>query len=503
LKSLGNLRELHLDNNQLTTLESQCFDGVKSIQIINLYNNFLTFEDEYLPIDDSVTIRIRVASRFQSLVNLERLNLRNNSIAAVFEDFTLTSLTELDLSHNRISIVATDELQFPNKDKLTIDLRFNQIEMIDFRKPENNQSAVTLLVDNNPLDCDCRILHFLNYLKESNQNGKSKSIDVIADDLICAKPERFANKTVRSLDAMDLICPLDTEGSNAVKRCPTECSCNVRPADKALLLDCSNDVLTQVPHLPIASHLNLHKTELRIENSNLTELPTGAINGYSSVTELRVGHNQLSDLRLEQLPPNLIILELNDNRLQRINESVLAHLNNSKTLKQMRLAGNDWQCDCNNWQFINFAQNFYSKISDFAELKCADGTEISKLIAGDVCTENETKIMLLSIVIAVLGLLIGALAALYYKYQKQIKMWMYAHNCCMWFVTEEELDKDKKYDAFVSYSHKDEDFVADYLVPALENGIIPYKLCLHERDWSPGLEISSKFLWLCLLCGPF
>lgn len=59
-------------------------------------------------------------------------------------------------------------------------------------------------------------------------------------------------------------------------------------------------------------------------------------------------------------------------------------------------------------------------------------------------------------------------------------------------MSEDEVDKDKIYDAFISYSHKDEDFIIPELIEKLEEGPKPYKLCLHFRNWQPGEFISRN-----------
>lgn len=60
----------------------------------------------------------------------------------------------------------------------------------------------------------------------------------------------------------------------------------------------------------------------------------------------------------------------------------------------------------------------------------------------------------------------------------------------LWWVTEEDLDKDKRYDAFLCFSHKDDDFVLQELVPVLERQ--SYKLCIHYRDWTAGELIINQ-----------
>ncbi|KAA0187122.1 hypothetical protein HAZT_HAZT002599 [Hyalella azteca] len=84
--------------------------------------------------------------------------------------------------------------------------------------------------------------------------------------------------------------------------------------------------------------------------------------------------------------------------------------------------------------------------------------------------------------------------AAWFRNKEMMKVWLYSHNMCLWAVTEQEIDADKKYDAFISYSYKDEKFVNETLVPGLESGDPKYRVCLHYRDWIPGEYIQEQIL---------
>lgn len=108
------------------------------------------------------------------------------------------------------------------------------------------------------------------------------------------------------------------------------------------------------------------------------------------------------------------------------------------------------------------------------------------------CPSPRQLIIVTTTLVALFCLVGFILVAIYHRWNMEIKVWLYAHGWCLWFITEHELDKDKLFDAFISYSHKDEDFIVSEILPNLEQGSKPYKLCLHFRNWQPGEFITKN-----------
>lgn len=105
---------------------------------------------------------------------------------------------------------------------------------------------------------------------------------------------------------------------------------------------------------------------------------------------------------------------------------------------------------------------------------------------------NAKKFVLVIILLATGGMLVGLatfLGALYCRYGQSIKIFLYARGICLCCMAEEELDAGRQYDAFISFTHEDEKFVVEDLLPELEK---TYKICIHFRDWTVGDMIPTQ-----------
>lgn len=124
------------------------------------------------------------------------------------------------------------------------------------------------------------------------------------------------------------------------------------------------------------------------------------------------------------------------------------------------------------------------QVEDYNNVTCVgNGKTINEVDFDVLC---DTKKVLITATIAVSGIIIGLAAligALYCRYEQTIKIFLYARGICLCCMAENELDAEREYDAFVSFTHEDEKFVIEELVPHLEK---EHKICVHYRDWVVG-----------------
>lgn len=472
-----------------------------NLQVIHLQYNSLSFDD----LTQGLTI-FDQKSPFQDTVELRRLDLNHNRVTVFLADWYLhtTKLESLDLSYNNFSWINFEHIVYSWPKPITVDFSHNNIKHINVPEDKDDHiSKPTFILNENPLDCDCLILYLVKIARGELDDSRNPKTNYVIDHLRCAEPARFRHQLAASLNPQDLLCPLDSEHTE-LKYCPSNdgCSCWYRRNDLSAIINCSDANLTRFPNITQIKNvvLKLNHIELHLDNNHITHLPLAYSEGYKMLTHLYMRNNSIKTIRAENLPPNLAEIDLSNNEMTRINNTLIAHLNMTPTLKAIRLGGNPWACDCETSFFRSFmfTSRITNRIVDQENVTCSEGG-YRILDMDDLCSVNKTIFIMISILVALLGLFIGAVVALYYKYQQEVKVWLFAHNLCLWLWSEEDLDKDKKYDAFISFSHVDESFVSEHLQPELESGPHPFKLCLHFRDWVLGEFIPTQVRINCFI----
>ncbi|NXN94860.1 TLR21 protein, partial [Rhinopomastus cyanomelas] len=102
--------------------------------------------------------------------------------------------------------------------------------------------------------------------------------------------------------------------------------------------------------------------------------------------------------------------------------------------------------------------------------------------------------LVVSLICVLVFLVILALVAVGHKYHA---VW-YLRMTWAWLQAKRKpkraLPKDVCYDAFVSYSENDSDWVENTMVRELEQACPPFRLCLHKRDFVPGKWIVDNII---------
>lgn len=332
----------------------------------------------------------------------------------------------------------------------------------------------------------------------------------------------------------------DFDACDCEMTCPINCSCYHDESWSANVVDCSNSGYDKIPgRVPmdatevyldgndfgeLNSHSFIGRKNLEIlyaNNSNIEMISNNTFSGLRRLVSLHLEHNRITIFSDAVLVPieNLKELYLQHNLLEFIEDSTflplryleVLHLNNNRLktfalwqlgrnpyLVDVMLSGNPWNCDCSyvdqagNWMFQN-----KEKISDWRQITCSLGIPMITLVNGSVVycaaltnTSSTIKVrpfgaylpMLLAtgvLSLILIGLICGAL-----RHNRVIRAWTanrYRFRTC--YKTAAFEDRQKPFDACISYSAVDEHFVSGILVPGLEAS---YRLCLHYRDLGEG-----------------
>lgn len=273
--------------------------------------------------------------------------------------------------------------------------------------------------------------------------------------------------------------------------CDAQCLCWVTRPTHQLFIDCRGVALKELPALP---QTNLVQTVLKLKNNSISKLPDASeVIGFANVSYLNLADNELSTVdATKQLPSNLSYLDLRNNQISVFDQNFVNYLLLENNTVNLLLAGNPLVCDCGALPLLSFMRVQPQRIQDIGDVYCASHSE-KPLQMWEYWELCPSYVFLIGCILGGMVIVACLITVVYLIYQQEIKIWLYNHNLCLWWVSEEELDKDKTYDAFISYSHKDEQLIAQ-LLPELESGLHAFRVCLHGRDWLVGDCIPEQIV---------
>ncbi|UYV67528.1 Tl [Cordylochernes scorpioides] len=421
-KSQNNLKYLLLTKNKLTRITKGMFKYLYRLKYITLNNNHIEFIEE---------------NSFDYVFLLDALLLEDNKLEYLPRDiFKRNRIRSLYLSGNRLTSFDNLYQDIPyllvklNNNKFTylelpimkistkhVELNNNQIEFINITKTILNYSSTIIELKNNPLKCDCKLLKFYHYFKSHKDTFKNN----IGENLLCNSPTNMKGRIFNSLEENNFIC-------NIEENCPEQCKCYIREMDRTTFMDCSD--------------------------SKLVTLPTEVV------------HN----VKNWELPQFLENVNLQNNNLSWLSSDIfkLSEFNSFK----IKLGNNPWNCICNISSMIYWLKSIREKVEDLEDVTCENSVlnrekyihiKLHEIEIKSICFENVEIRPSLHIYILVISSIaisiIIVIIVLYYKYKQTVLAYLYIHGYRLFlcFYNEEEMDEDKKYDAFISYSHEDRD----------------------------------------------
>nr|DBA29021.1 TPA: hypothetical protein GDO54_009291 [Pyxicephalus adspersus] len=226
---------------------------------------------------------------------------------------------------------------------------------------------------------------------------------------------------------------------------------------------------------------------LDVSSNNLEEF----VFFLPNIKELYISDNRLTKLPVDARLPSLQLLVIRTNRLIDFFQSDLSFF---PTLTGLDARDNSYFCSC---QFVDFVNRNYKLLVGWPQNYICDsptsvrGNQIDRAHLPPLMC-HKTLIVTITCIILILGIALLVACCHYFHILWYVKMtwaWLKAKRRPM-----KVLDREISYDAYVSYSERDSEWVENMMLPLLENGDPSFKICFHKRDFVPGKTIIDNII---------
>ena len=501
-QGLNNIKRIQLEHNNLSSIPPGLFNSLNTLEVLRLDSNKITSIEESL---------------FPRSSALQQLSLQNNSLSSIPSwIFRLSKIEVIDLSSNGLTFEDLDKAlkagyDIPLEDPLgnqpvILYLENNNItrvvdsEGLD-KIEENEQRALysnvwktfSIKLTGNPLTCDCVMSAAAKNIRKILKTNPEISLRF--QTWKCDWPRGLRNKTI--LEIKEKQWMQREEPHN----CPSKCSCQNRCSDGVTVVDCEEKSLVEVP-----SSMPQGLIELNLRNNEIKDIPPYPY--LINVTVLKLSNNKIDELQvstLKQLKHTHTLL-IDANKLTTLPRKI-----ETMNFTTLALDQNLFKCDCTTKWMKHWLLKNKHRIKNFEKVLCTSGDTLGQAmfnLSDDqfICRaanekpslySEEKKFPIGTIMAIILGsllLLMAIVAILLYKYHREVKVFMFTHFNWHPFDRIDDSDPTKIYDAFISYSGNDHQWVVETLQQRLENHDPPYKLCFHHRDFCAGAPIVENIL---------
>ncbi|KAM4807649.1 toll-like receptor 6 [Rhinophrynus dorsalis] len=355
-------------------------------------------------------------------------------------------------------------------------LTFSNSEMIHFFCPPKPSIFRSLSLNNNKITDEifqkCENLSVLELL--NLQNNKLERLSKIST----------MTSTMKFLKYLDL-------SKNVLSYDPKD-HCNW--SESLVFLNVSKNRLTSFVFACLPINLQI----LDLYQNQITSVPK-TIENFRDLKELHLALNRLTDIPdCRHISNSLIVLKVDENLIHSPSSEFLHSCRHVRTLS---VGKNPFQCTCDLRDFVGIEKESPGKLDGWPEsYKCEYPDDFRGITLQDFHL-SEISCNVYILLGTVLGTMLVFLFIILFLCIYFDLLW-YIGMIFQWVRTKhrlkninlQEVQKNKLFHAFISYSQEDSVWVKNVLIPNLERNDGTIQICHHERDFIPGKAITENII---------